>query len=246
MQALRKSGETTIAELSETVDLSPGTIHTHLATLQSEGFAIQSGEKYRLGYQLLTLGESVRNFTELFRAGREVIDQLADETGESAHLVIESGGSEIVLYESFGKQAVGTNFYVSNREDPKRYLHCSAAGKAILAHLPDDRVDEIVEQNGLASVTKNTITDREELRSELEAIRDNGFALNDEEQVMGIRAVAAPILKDSDGVSTVTGALSISAPLSRLQSARFEEECPEKMRNAANIIEINLNTRGKV
>lgn len=246
MEALRKSGEATIAELSEMVDLSPGTIHTHLATLQSEGFVTQNEGKYQLGYQLLTLGEYVRNHTELFRAGKEVADQVADETGESTHLVIESGGSEVVLYESFGERAVGTDFYVRNREDPERYLHCSAAGKAILAHLPEERVDEIIEQNGLARVTQNTITDRDELQSELEEIREKGFALNDSEQVMGIRAVAAPIHKETTDTSTVSGAISISAPLSRLQSDRFEEEYPDKMRNAANIIEVNLNTRNEV
>lgn len=88
-------------------------------------------------------------------------------------------------------------------------LHNIAAGKAILAHLSEERVEEIIGQHGLEEWTERTITDREALFSELETIREQEYARNDGETFEGFRAVASPILHEGE----LLGSIVVSGPV---------------------------------
>lgn len=239
VDTLRSRDAATVSEIAAQVNRSPATVHTHLATLADEAYIVKTGDQYRLSPRFVTLGEHVRNSSPLYEVGIEEIDRLANETGEAINLNIEHDGLEVSLYQSFGDNAVGTEFHVKERERTQRFMHYSAAGKAILAHLPKERVEEILDQRRLPEQTANTITDQDELTSELERIRERGFARNDEEQVLGLRAVGAPIV-DSNG--DVLGAVSLSAPTRRLRGEEFESELPEAIENTAHIIELKLQT----
>lgn len=234
---LYRNGEATVAELTTGIDLTPGTIHTHLTTLCHHDLVEKNGDRYRLGLSFVTFGDRVRNRMALYQAGRSETDALAEKTGEATHLIIESGGLEIILHEAFGKQATGQELYIKNRGRIHRHLHYSAAGKAILAFLPDERVESILDMYGLVERTANTITDRTELERELSETRRQGFATNDEEGVRGIRAVGVPIRDTND---TVIGSISLSAPASRLQNERFTQETPDIVKQSANVIEVDV------
>ncbi|WP_225336401.1 IclR family transcriptional regulator [Halomicrobium urmianum] len=236
VEALRDNDSMTVTELAETVDLSPGTVHTYLATLEDRGYVCSESGVYRLGLFLLPMGEYIRASSDLYKAAKSVVDELADETGEAIHLVVESNWYEIQLYEQFGSDAVGEELYIQNKGVPKRNLHCSAAGKAILAHLDEERREEILANCEFAERTPATITDAEALREELRSIRDRGIAFNDEEQIQGLRAVGAPITTEG----TIQGGISLSAPVSRLEGERFRSTFPDHARQAANIVEVNL------
>lgn len=239
LEGLRALRGGTVSELADRSGLSPGSVHTHLATLRDHGLVRQDGRTYDLNYQFLVLGEYVRNHDPLYRHGRGVADNLADDTGEAVHLVVEEDGMEVILYESFGQDAVGTEFYLQNREFVDRHLHYSAAGKAIMAHLPADRVTEILDRHGLVERTDATIGDADRLREELDRVRERGFAVNDEEGVRGLRAVGSPVLGRDD---TPIGAISLSAPTSRFSGETFTVTVPERVMEAANIIEVNVQT----
>lgn len=239
VEVLREKGGMSISELADEIDLSPGTIHTHLATLEERGYVTSDGGVYTPGLFFLPMGEHVRANTDLYRAGRSVADHLAEETGEAIHLIVEANMHEITLYEQFGATAVGRELYLQNQGVPKRILHCSAAGKAILAHLNEAYRSEILTDYEFDAYTSSTITDPERLRDELDAIQSRGVAFNDEEQILGLRAVGAPITTEKG----VLGAISISAPVSRLQGDRFETTFPDHVRQAANIVEVNLQAR---
>ncbi len=228
-----------VSELSDHVGLSVGAVHTHLATLREYGLVVKEGTTYRLGPQLVPFGEFVKHHTPLYQAARPELDDLANETGECAHLLVENNGLSVFIYEAFGDNAVGTSYHVRSRTIPPHYLHNHAAGKALLAHYPSERVDEIIAEHGLEPATEETITDRETLRSALETVRERGYALNDEEEIRGIRAVGAPILDEDDAP---VGAISFSAPRSRLQGDRFTRTVPERLLSVANVIEVNLQT----
>jgi DNA-binding IclR family transcriptional regulator len=228
-----------VTELADQADLSPGAVHTHLSTLKRAGYVVQDGSEYRLGPQFLACGEHVRNYSELYQASKKQIDELAEESGECAHLIIEHDGKLFALYERFGSKAVGVELHGRKRAEPLNHLHCTAAGKSILAYLPEGRVQRVLEGSELPENTSNTITTPEKLASELEAVRQRGYAVVDEEQVQGLRAVGAPVLTDDDDVE---GAVAISGPTSRLQAGRFHEKLPEMVMQAANICEVNLQT----
>jgi len=236
LEQLRERDGATVTELAETVDLSPGTVHTYLSTLADRGYVRKEGETYHVGLFVLPLGEYVRTNSDIYAAAKPVLDELATETGEATHLVVESHGREIPLYERFGTEAVGEELYEAIKGYPRRNLHCSAAGKAILAHASPGRRETVLDDYDFAGRTPQTTTDETALETELNAIRDRGFARNDEEQIQGLRAVGAPIQYDG----RVRGAISLSAPTSRLRGERFAATVPERIMQAANVVEINL------
>ncbi|MFB6270828.1 MAG: IclR family transcriptional regulator, partial [Halobacterium sp.] len=139
----------------------------------------------------------------------------------------------VFVHRAKGDRAVHVDTYAGKRI----YLHGAALGKAILAHLPEERVDAIVDRHGLPALTENTITDRDVLRDELADVRERGMAFDDEERLDGLRSVAAAVTSpDGD----VLGAISIAGPTTRLQDERFREEIPEVVRSAVNVIDLNL------
>ncbi|NUB91331.1 IclR family transcriptional regulator [Haloterrigena sp. SYSU A558-1] len=227
-----------LQEIESHVDLSRGTIHTYLSTLVDCRLLVRNDNVYQLGYRFITMGEYVRNTTDIYTAGQQEVDKLAESSGEYVHLVIEDEGREVAIYERRGQQAVGTDYHHKMRETPQ-YLHDSASGKAMLAHLPEGRIENIIDRQGLERQTKNTIVDRDQLWDELEEVKKCGYAINDEEEIRGLRAVGAPII-DSD--ESVVGAVSLTAPTSRLKGDRFESEIPELVMETANLIEVNLET----
>ncbi|MFB6219495.1 MAG: IclR family transcriptional regulator [Halobacteriaceae archaeon] len=236
IKTIREQNGATVSELADRLELSASSVCPHLATLEEHGYVVQRGDTYQLGPQFLSLGDYVRNHYSIYRQARSEVDSLARETGECAHFIIEHQGREYTVYEAFGDDAVGMDFYVENREKPRPQLHCTAAGKAILAHLPDVRVEQIIADNGLPAPTDNTITDPDELRAELEVVRERGYAVNDEEEVARLRAVGSPILGAN---GEVLGSVSISAPTSRLDDEALHGEFAELVIEASNLIEID-------
>lgn len=236
---IRENNGATITELADRIGLSPGAVHTQLATLKQANYVVQNDREYCLGPGLLTLGEHFRNRSDLYQASKTQIEELAETTDESAHLIIEHNSRLFSLYEQFGTDAVGVEFHDRKRERPLNHLHCTAAGKAILAHLPEEQVIRIFEESNLPKITSYTITDPDELQEEFAEIRERGFALNDQEQILGIRAVGTTIV-GPDG--NVAGAVALSGPTSRLRDERFREELPERVIQSANICEINLQS----
>lgn len=238
LKILRDKQGASVTEVATEIERSVGTVHTYLATMKDKGYVRAEDGEYRVGLFALPLGEYVRSRSRLYQVGKPVVDKLAQETGEASHLVVESHGREILLYEQFGPDAVGEELYTRIKGYPRQNLHCSAASKAILAHLDQSHRDRILTDYELISRTPKTITDEETLRDELSEVRTNGFARNDEEQISGVRAIASPIIHDE----TVYGAISLSAPTSRMQDDRFSSSVPERIIDAANVIEVNIQS----
>ncbi|MDZ5811553.1 IclR family transcriptional regulator [Halorubrum sp. AD140] len=226
-----------VTELASRLDLSKSTVHAYLKTLEQAGYVVRAGNKYRLAYALSLLGESVRNQSRLFRIAREEIDELAADTGLYAHLTVEENGKSVNLYQAKGGD-VGWYDYQSRKVQRPEPLHITATGKAILASLSRSTAESIVDAHGLPERTPETITDRESLFDQLETIRERGYAYNDEEEVLGFRAVGAPI---SDPYGDVLGAVSISGPTSILNGDRFHEESTSIVTRTANLIEVTIN-----
>lgn len=237
VDTLERMGHATAVELTEALDLSKSAVYNHLTTLKQYGYVVQDGEYYTLSLEFLRLGEFVRNNNDLYTAGREPLEDLANSTGEYVHLSVEERGRLMHLYKVKGDRAVGEDFQTNKMYDTSR-LHYTATGKAILAHLPRARVEEILDDRTLESKTQNTTVSPAELYEELKQIRRLGYSQNDEEQIKGLRAVGAPIIDSEDRVK---GAISISGPTSRLTGAEFHDRIPELVTRTANIIEVNMN-----
>ena len=237
IRALEQLDGAGVTELADHLDVSKSAAYNYLMTLEDQKLVVKEGSTYSLSLQFLLLGEYVRNRNTLYETGKGEIERLAEETGEYAHLATEQHGLGVNLYKVQGEKAVGSDYQTNKLQKPD-YLHFSATGKSILAFLPRDRVEEIVDRYGLARKTGNTITDREELFAELDDIRERGYAYNDEEEIEGLQAIGAPI-RDRKG--RVLGSLSVSGPIRRMNDAQYHDDIVEKVTNAANVIEVNIN-----
>jgi DNA-binding IclR family transcriptional regulator len=227
-----------VSELAEEVGLTKGAVHTHLQTLEKHGWVQKTDGTYKLGLQLVPLGEHVRNREILYVAGRSEIEDLAGKTGEYAHLVTLEGNYEVTLHEAAGSNAVAPKYHLRLREQPQN-LHITASGKAMLAFLPRERTESIIDSVGLHSETEKTITSRSELFDELDGIRERGYAINDEEETPGICSIGSPI---STTEGDVLGAVSLSLPSNRLSEDRIANEYPSLVMETSNVIEVNIET----
>jgi IclR family KDG regulon transcriptional repressor len=221
----------TPAEFAARLDIPQSTIYDYLRTLQSMEYVTRADGEYRLSYKPLAIGARVKYRNRLFRVARGELQQIVAETGEVADLHVEDNGRAVILHYERGEQALDLGIYPGMRTP----IHTHAAGKAILAHLPDGRVDEIIETHGLESMTDKTVTSVETLEDELDQIRSNGYAVDWDQQVSGMGAIAAPIFVDED----ILGAIGIVAPSDRLRNDPYQEQLRQKIREASSTISIN-------
>lgn len=222
-----------VTEVADHLGVPKSTAHDHLNTLIKLEFVVKEPEGYRLGARFLEFGGYAREQMKVYCVARPVVNRLAEDIGEHANLMVEEHGLGSFLYKSKGDNAVTLDTHPGMRVP----LQTTALGKTILAHLPEARVNEIIDKHGLQQVTEQSITDREALFDEFDRILEQGYATDDGERVEGMRCIAAPIIGKND---TVVAAVSVSGPMSRMHDDRFEEEIPRRVLSAANVIEVNM------
>ncbi|MFC7212600.1 IclR family transcriptional regulator [Saliphagus sp. GCM10025334] len=233
LETLKEHNGLGVTTLADELDLPKSTIHNHLDTLRQNEYVVKDDDVYKVGLRFLELGAHARSRQPLYEKGKPEVDKLAQSTGELANLATEEYGRGVYLYLTQGDQAVKLDTYAGKRF----HLHCTALGKAILAHLPEKRIEEVLDRHGLPRRTDTTITDRDELRQELATVRDQGYAQDMAERLDGLRCVAAPIQhRDGD----ILGAISVSGPTSRMKSDRIDDDITERLLDAANVIELNI------
>ncbi|WP_276254657.1 IclR family transcriptional regulator [Halomontanus rarus] len=237
LQAIHDREEAGISELAEEFDLSKSTIHHYLKTLELYDCLENVDGRYRLGLRFLTFGGQARARETIYRLAKRDVDQLARQTGEEVRLIVERGGYGITLYQATGEHVDSSRTHVGSIEE----LHCTAAGKAFLAALPESRVDELLADIELTAHTPETITDRDELEAELAEIRSRHVAFDDEERYEGVRCVAAAITTRS---GELLGAISVSGSTERLTGDRFQTTIPDQIRNIVGVVEINTTYSG--
>lgn len=232
LEVLKERDGARLTELAESVDMSHSSVHHYLATLRESGYVVKRDETYDVGVRFLTLGGYARNKERLYRIAKEKVDELAVELDGTARLVVESNGVGITFYQATPRATREPNTYEGFEED----LHATAAGKAILAELPAERVADIVDDEELTEHTANTITDRGELLDELETIREQDYAYDEEEVFEDVTCIASSIM-GSDG--SVLGAISVSVTTSTVDVDQFLSEIPPALQNATGTIGIN-------
>lgn len=231
---LEEDEEAGVVELAETIDRPQSVVHNHLATLRELEYVAKNGSKYKLGLKFQQRGEIVRHRMPLYTKGKPVVDKLAADTNELITLIVEEHGRGVYL--DVEQDSADIEYPAISGTRIK--LHCSATGKAILAYMSEERVEEIIERHGLPPQTDETITTREELYEELDAIRERGYAYDRQEFREGMRSIGAPILGENDNV---LGGLSIAGPTHRLTGERLETELPNTLLQSVNVIELNYN-----
>ncbi|WP_436348541.1 IclR family transcriptional regulator [Natronorubrum sp. FCH18a] len=233
IEILMEKGGMGVTELASELDLPKSTTHRHLKTLEENEYLVREGTSYHLSLRFLELGEFSRDRCDGFEMVKPKVEKIATETGEKAQFIVEEYGKAVYVYQKTGNQAVNLGLGVGSRIQ----LHSTAAGKAIMAHWPEERIEDYIETHGFSELTPHTIMNREELLDELEETRERGYGLNSQEHVEGFIAVGVPIFNSSD---TVLGALSVGGPVNRLQGDWLEDEVITLLLGMSNELELNL------
>lgn len=214
-----------LADLARVSGLAPATIHRLMQTVVELGYARQlHSRQYALGPRLAGLADSAQ--AVLGMSALPLLRQLAAELGESANLAALDGRE--VIYVA---HAPGTHSMRIFTEAGKRAAaHSTAAGKAILAGLDDGVVDALFEAEGLTAQTANSITTPSLLKRELLVVRNRGYALDEQEQEIGVRCVAVAVPNSKSRT-----AISISGPVTRMTQELVESAFPKLMAAAARL-----------
>jgi DNA-binding IclR family transcriptional regulator len=222
-----------VTELADHLGMAKSSVHAYLTTMVEDGYATKEGDRYYAGLRFLTVGSKVRERKRVFRLARPIVEDLARQTDERAQFIVAENDRGVFVHRATGERAVDAGTHVGKRI----FLHATGAGKVILAYLPAQERDAILDRTGLPARTENTITDRAALETALDTIREQGYAVNDEEGTSGLRTVAAPVFGPS---GELLGALSVSGPSRRLREAQTTHELAEMIRGSANELELRL------
>lgn len=232
----RESPEWGVTGVSRELGFPKSTTSELMAGLTQEGLLRRTdGGRYRLGWRLFELNQSLLDTTEFRTSARAVIEDLVETWHETVHLAVLDGVHAVIIEKLQPSPAVKI---LASRVGARIPAHCSGVGKALLAEQDWEEVStaaaEGFENQTMPAFTARTITTTEELRRDLEEVRERGYAYDLEETSLGLCCVAAPI-RDSSG--EVIAAISISSP-----SFRFEEESD---RYAAAILEAAREISGR-
>ncbi|NIN67534.1 MAG: helix-turn-helix domain-containing protein [Anaerolineae bacterium] len=205
-------GHLGVTELSNQLDLHKSTVHRLLVSLKKGGLVERDAptRKYRLGVRLVELGHAWLGSRGLPQVALPYLHYLADELGEITYLAILQGDVALNVL-----QVPAPHLVQSVRWLGRAYLHSTSTGKVFLAHMPEDELDSFL-GGELRARTGKTITDANELRAQLDQVREEGFATSFEEDEEGINAVAVPV-RQRDG--TIVAAIGVVGP-----SFRFTKE----------------------
>ncbi|WP_096389756.1 IclR family transcriptional regulator [Halopenitus persicus] len=232
IEEVRDANGIGVTTLANKLNLAKSSVHSHLKTMQSHGFIVKRNGKYHLGLELFRYGQYTRIERDVYSAAFPVLNQIAADTGESSWLMTHENGRLMYLDGRDPNDEINVNALIGSWE----HMHVNSGGKVILAHLPDEKTTEIIEESGLPKQTENSITDPEELTEELNQARDQGYALNLGEGIREMNAVAVPLISQD----TVRGALAVAGPAYRVDKERCEGELLDRLRAAADDIGLNL------
>ena len=227
-----------LSEVADRAGLPPSTTHRLLTTLESERFVRfdTSASVWQVGVAAFVTGSAFVRTRNLLHLAKPYLRRLVDMTGETANIFVESGGQVVCLDQVESRHAMRAITQVGGRLP----MHASGSGKAILAMLSKERRDRLLGSDGLARLTRATITDRRALDEVLATARSCGFASDDGEHADGLRCAASVIFGEQ---GEPVAAVSVSGPETRLAHGRLDE----LGRNVRQIaLEVTAEFGGKV
>jgi DNA-binding IclR family transcriptional regulator len=218
---LKSKDEVSLTDLAKLTGLNRTTVHRISSILAGRGYLYQKGKggKYSPGLKLLQYGDITNIASTIKQLALPYMQNLCDEIDETVNMSVLNGvkpvGIAIVAAERILQIAPASTNGLP--------LHCTAIGKILLAHIPDERIDTIISIIGLSTYTDNTTTDVVRLKKEIDTIRRDDVAYDDEEYVDGIKSVAAPI-KGANG--NVLAAISFVGPSVRISKLKMRQLAP--------------------
>lgn len=226
----RRPDGATLAQISKALGLHNSTAFHLAQSLVHLGCLVQDGrnKRYRIGPKVLALAATATDDAGLARIAEPYLEDLARRTGENSHLAVRVGSLVSVL----ARRDPDSPIRISERPGMTRPAHATATGKVLLAAMPPEAFDALIETMRLDALTPATITDPDRLRDEIRRVRETGVAIDNGEFHAEVRCLAVPLTGLPQGR---TAALGISAPVFRLSTAQLLAMAPLVRDTAAAI-----------
>ena len=217
LEFLVENGSAGLMEISEELDLNKSTTHRVLNSLIYMGYARQNetNGRYEPSLKIVDMAGRIMSNIDIVHVVRPYLRKLMDQAEETVHFV-EREGTEAVYIDKV--ESLRNGIQMVSRIGSRIPLYCSGVGKAIAADLDIGEVEAIWKSSRITALTTHTITDFDTYCRELEEVRKNGYALDNEENEAGVRCIAVSL---KDYIGRVRYAFSISAPVSRMDDKRM-------------------------
>lgn len=207
-----------LMELANKSGLHKSTVHRLLSALTTLGYVKTGGDgRYSLTLKMFELSGKIVDGLDVVQIAKPMLTSLRDRFGEAAHLLVREGCEVVYVYKA---ESTNNAYRMFSHIGMHRSMYCTAAGKSMLAAMPDGEVRKIWQQSEIVAYTQYTITDLDALFEELGKIRRRGYALDNEENELGVRCIAASLVDYTGGSAA---AISISAPVLRMSDEHIRE-----------------------
>lgn len=218
------------AELSRRAELPFSTTYRLLGSLTRDGFVDYEpdGRRYHLGLRIFQLGQRVSNHHGFAGTALPILRRVTEETGEATILSVRDGNHHLTVNKVDGPQT----FRVTSDPGHLGALHTTSVGKALVAFADDATRQQLVEELELEPLTEFSITDREAFRAEIDLVRKRGYALMDQENELGMRAVAVPVFNTQ---GHAFASLATAVPVFRMSVEALEALVPLLQSAAAEL-----------
>ncbi len=217
LELLSENEFLTVAQVARLMNINRASSHRFLSTLKELGYADKDDNtRYYLTSKVIELGMKVLDRFEIRKIARPFLQELSNQFNETINLGYFNGEAVLTIDKIDSTERLRMDAGIGGGEP----AYCTSLGKAILAYLPDRQLDEYLQATELIPFTPNTVVSKDKLMEELKRIRENGYAIDDEELSIGLRCVGAPLF---DHDSQARHAISLSGPSIRMGSKKIEE-----------------------
>lgn len=216
-----------VTEISEKVNLHKSTVYRLLSTLIYKEYVVQDmrSNNYKVTFKLFELGNKNIEKIDLLSVSKVYAKKLMESVNEVVHLVVRDD-TQIVYIE---KVEANNTIRMASTIGRRSPMYRTSVGKAILAYLSEKEVEAIWENSKVEKLTEYTITELNEMKEELKKVREKGYAIDNQENEIGVRCIGAPIFNRH---GKVEGAISISGPATRVREEDVEKIAEEVMKFA--------------
>src|SRR5215470_3396776 len=217
----------TIADVSRATGLTRAVVRRCLYTLKELGYAATDGRMYYLQPRILNLGYAYLSTAPVPIAAQPVLEDLSEVLGEASSVAVLDDGAVVYVGRAATKRIVSVTLGVGSRLP----AYCTALGRVLLAHLTEEQVNTELAKVDFVQHTKYTVTSRKRLEEILISVRQEGFALNDQELEIGLRSIAVPV---RNVVGEVVAAMNVGAQASRVSLREMVDTFLPVLRSAAD------------
>ncbi|MBM7840696.1 DNA-binding IclR family transcriptional regulator [Alkalihalobacillus xiaoxiensis] len=224
-----------ITSLAKELDLSKATVHRLLTTLITENFVRQDPdtERYKMGYQIVSLATHFLSNSEMIEIAKPHLKQLSIDINETVHLCIEDQGQVLYIDKIESTQPIALYSRIGTRAP----MYCTAVGKVLLSGMPDERYEKIVAETTFEKITSHTLLSPELLEREMKQVKEEQFAIDEQEITEGVRCVALPLFNFK---GDIVASFSVAGPINRVTKQFIHETLIEKMKQTSATISREL------